>query len=49
MICTLPQNYAPAKVREAATYLLASSGATENDKHLANQTIEWLRNTYPER
>jgi len=49
MICTLPQNYAPAKVREAASYLLASSGATEDDKHLANQAIQWLRSTYPGR
>ena len=43
MICTMPQNYAPAKVREAATYLLETSSATEDDKNLANQAIEWLR------
>jgi len=42
MICTVPQNYAPAKVREAATYLLETSGATDDDKRLANQAIQWL-------
>jgi len=40
-IVRAPQADAPAKVREAVSYLLASSGASEDDKHLANQAIEW--------
>ena len=38
-----PSAYAPTRVRDAANYLLTSSGATEDEQRLANEAIEWLR------
>jgi hypothetical protein len=43
LICTQPQNYMPARVQEALAYLLRMSGATEDERRLASEAIEWLR------
>jgi len=43
IICTRPQDYAPARLREAARYLLDRRDATEEEKRLATEAIEWPR------
>jgi len=43
-ICTRPQDYAPARLREAAGYLLDRRDATEEERRLATEAIE----THPE-
>ena len=42
IICTRPQDYAPARLREAARYLLDRRDATEEEKRLASEAIEGL-------
>ena len=44
IICTRPQDGAPAGLREAARYLLDRRDATEEERRLATEAIEWLRN-----
>ena len=39
IICTRPQDYAPARLREAARYLLDRPDATEKEKRLATEAI----------
>ena len=43
IICTRPQDYAPARLRQAARYLLDKRDATEEEQRLASDAIEWLR------
>ena len=43
IICTRPQDYAPARLREAARYLLDRRDTTEEERRLATEAIEWLR------
>ena len=43
IICTHPQDYLPGRLREAARYLLDRRDATEEEKRLASEAIEWLR------
>jgi len=43
VICHAPAAYAPTRVREAASYLLQSSSATEDEQRVATEAIEWLR------
>ena len=42
IICTRPQDYAPARLREAARYLLDRRNATE-ERRPATEAIEGLR------
>jgi len=41
IICTRPQDYAPARLRQAARYLLDKRDATEEEQRLASDAIEW--------
>ena len=43
IIFTRPQEYAPVRVREAASHLPGISSATEEERRLASEAIEWLR------
>ena len=43
IICTHPQDYAPARLRLAARYLLDRPDTTEEERRLATEAIEWLR------
>jgi len=43
IICTRPQDYAPARLREAARYLFDRRDATEEERRLATDAIERLR------
>ena len=43
IIFTRPQDYAPAPLREAARYLLDRRDATEEERRLAIEAIEWRR------
>ena len=38
-----PQDYAPARLREAARYLLDRRDATEEESRLATEALGWLR------
>ena len=40
IICTRPRNYAPARLRDAARYLLDRRDATEKEQRLASDAIE---------
>jgi hypothetical protein len=42
LICTRPQNYMPARAHEAVAYLLQMSNATEDERRLTSEAIEWL-------
>ena len=43
IICTRPQDYAPARLREAARCLLDRRDAADEEKRLASEAIEGLR------
>jgi len=43
IICTRPQDYMPARLREAARYLLDRRDATGEERRLATEAIELLR------
>jgi len=43
IICTRPPDYLPARLREAAPYLLDRKDATEEERRLATEAIELLR------
>ena len=43
IICTRPQDYLPGRLREAARYLLDRKDATDEERRLATEAIEWLR------
>jgi len=43
IICTRPQDYAPARLRLAARYLLDGPDTTEEEQRLATEAIDWLR------
>ena len=43
IICTRPQDYAPARLREAARYLLDRRDTTEEEQRLATEALEGLR------
>jgi len=43
VIVRAPQDYAPARLREAARYLLDRRDATEEERRLASEAIAWLR------
>ena len=43
IICACPQDDAPARLREAARYLLDRRDATEEEQRLAPEATEWLR------
>ena len=43
IICTRPQDYAPARLRLAARHLLDRPDTTEEEQRLASDAIEWLR------
>jgi len=43
IIVTRPQDYLPGRLREAARYLLDRRDATEEERRLATEAIEWLR------
>ena len=43
IICTHPQDYLPARLREAARYLLDRRDTTEEERRLATEAIEGLR------
>jgi len=43
IICTHPQDYLPARLREAARYLLDRRDATEEERRLAGEAIDLLR------
>jgi len=49
IICTRPQDYLPARLREAARYLLDRRDATEEEKRLATEAIELLRSKWGEK
>ena len=49
IICTRPQDYAPARLREAARYLLDRRDATDEERRLASDGIEWLRSKRDEK
>jgi len=49
IICTRPQDYAPARLREAARYLLDRRDATEEERRLATDAIERLRSKRDEK
>jgi len=38
-----PADYAPARLREAARYLLDRQDVTEEERRLATVAVEWLR------
>jgi len=43
IICTRPQDYLPGRLREAARYLLDRKDATEEERRLATEAIEYLQ------
>ena len=43
IICTRPQDYAPARLRLATRHLLDRPDTTEEEQRLASDAIEWLR------
>ena len=43
IICTRAPDYLPGRLREAARYLLDRKDATEEERRLATEAIEWLR------
>ena len=49
IICTRPQDYAPARLRLAARYLLDRPDTTEEERRLATEAIEWLRSKREEK
>jgi len=49
IICTRPQDYTSARLREAARYLLDRRDATEEEKRLATEAIEGLRSKRDEK
>ena len=49
IICTRPQDYAPARLREAARNLLDRRDVTEEERRLATEAIEWLRSKREEK
>jgi len=49
IICMRPQDYAPARLREAARYLLDGRDTTEEERHLATEAVEWLRSKRDEK
>ena len=48
LICEAPQDHRPARVREAATYLLGMSGVTEDERRIASEAMSWLRSKQDE-
>ena len=49
IIFARPQYYAPARLREAARYLLDRRDATEEERRLATEAIDWLRSKRDEK
>jgi len=43
IICTRPQDYLPGRRLRAAHYLLDRKDATEEERRLATEAIDWLQ------